>query len=72
MITGATEGVPLGLDLLAADRPVVGFGDNDEIVRVVPLDLAPHGRHDIGDSPEGPLRGRAASAISRGRAMEYF
>jgi hypothetical protein len=53
------------LDLVVGDGAVLGLGDLDEFVEVVALDLA----GDVGGQ-EGPLRVRAASAMSRGIVIE--
>lgn len=61
------ELVTEGLDLLIRDGAVLGLGDVDEFVEVVPLDLASNGRSHVsgqaGRPPRGPwrlLRCRAA------------
>ncbi|MBB6350194.1 hypothetical protein FHU36_006766 [Nonomuraea muscovyensis] len=60
------------LDLVVGDGAVLGLGDLDEFVEVVALDLAGDGDGGGGDvgGQEGPLRVRAASAMSRGIVIE--
>lgn len=65
IFAGTSELIPAGAYLFLGDRSVLSFRYRDELIEIVPLDLARNrGRH-IGGQPGGPAAGRGPAHPQR-------